>query len=118
MPTDLLYVISKRVAEGLGVTDDNAPIQKDRSGNTLYDIKNKYIVVLPSSESIKKYMEKEVLPYKPGSKAFFEETRSKGKIKTEPKSFFAMFLQTRTASNIRTDFRTVLAVGKGIRTIS
>ena len=89
MPTDLLYVISKRVAEGLGVTDDNAPIQKDRSGNTLYDIKNKYIVVLPSSESIKKYMEKEVLPYKPGSKAFFEETRSKGKIKTGAKILFS-----------------------------
>lgn len=89
LPTDLLYVISKRVAEGLGVTDDNAPIQKDRSGNTLYDVKNKYIVVLPSSESIKKYMEKEVLPYKPGSKAFFEETRSKGKIKTGAKILFS-----------------------------
>ena len=68
-----LKKISEKIIDGLSVIDKTAPIQKDRKSNTKYDKTTKIIELVPITMDIQTYMEKEVLPFIPDAKAFFEE---------------------------------------------
>lgn len=62
-----------KIANGLSEMDKSAEIQKDRKGNILYDKDTKDTEIIPFEEDIDDYMEREVLPYVPDAKAFWEE---------------------------------------------
>lgn len=65
-----------KIAEGLSVMDKSAEIQRDKKGNIIYDKETKDTEIVRFEEDIKDYMEREVLPYIPDGKAFFEENLS------------------------------------------
>lgn len=62
-----------KIADGLSVVDKSAEIQRDRKGDVLYDKETKEAEIVKWGESIEDYMAREVLPYIPDAKAFFEE---------------------------------------------
>lgn len=62
-----------KIADGLSVMDKNAKIQRDKKGNILYDKASKDVEFVKYQESIDTFMAREVLPYIPDAKAFFEE---------------------------------------------
>ena len=62
-----------KVIDGLGKMDKTAVIQKDKKGNIIYDKATKDIEIVKYAEDIDDYMAREVLPYVPDAKAFFEE---------------------------------------------
>lgn len=62
-----------KIADGLSVMDKNAKIQRDKKGNILYDKASKDVELVKYQESIDTFMAREVLPYIPDAKAFFEE---------------------------------------------
>lgn len=62
-----------KVIDGLGKMDKTAVIQKDKKGNIIYDKATKDIEIVNYTEDIDDYMAREVLPYVPDAKAFFEE---------------------------------------------
>lgn len=68
-----------KIADGLSLMDKSAEIQRDRKGNTIYDTATKDVERVPAEEDITEYMQREVLPYIPDAKAFFEEDLSKKK---------------------------------------
>lgn len=80
----LLKKLVDKIMDGLSVMDKNAEIQKDKNGNILYDKSTKDIELVPFNMDIQDYMKKEVYPYLPDAKAFFEENlgRKKPVIKT------------------------------------
>lgn len=65
-------IISK-IAYGLSEMDKSAEIQKDKKGNIIYDKDSKDIELVAYEEDIQDYMDREVIPYVPDAKAFFEE---------------------------------------------
>lgn len=69
----------EEIMDGLSVMDKEAEIQKDKKGNILYDKETKDTENVCIEESIDDYMEREVLPFVPDAKAFFEEDISKKK---------------------------------------
>ena len=62
-----------KVIDGLGKMDKSAIIQKDKKGNIIYDKATKDIEIVKYTENIDDYMAREVLPYVPDARAFFEE---------------------------------------------
>ncbi len=62
-----------KIADGLSVMDKSAQIQCDKKGNIIYDKASKDTEYVKYRESIEEYMQREVLPYIPDAKAFFEE---------------------------------------------
>lgn len=62
-----------KIAYGLSEMDKTAEIQKDKKGNIIYDKESKDVELIKFEENIDQYMEREVLPYVPDAKAFFEE---------------------------------------------
>ena len=62
-----------KVIDGLGKMDKSAVIQKDKKGNIIYDKATKDIELVKYTENIDDYMAREVLPYVPDARAFFEE---------------------------------------------
>ena len=68
--------IVDKLVNGLSVIDKKADIQKDKTGNILYDTVTKDIEIVPYNVNIEDYMEKEVLPHVPDAKWFFEENLS------------------------------------------
>ena len=62
-----------KIADGLSVMDKKAKIQRDKKGNILYDKASKDVEFVKYQESIDTFMAREVLPYIPDAKAFFEE---------------------------------------------
>ncbi len=63
----------EKIADGLSIMDKNAKIQRDRKGNIIYDKETKDSEIVKIEEDIDTYMTREVLPYIPDAKAFFEE---------------------------------------------
>lgn len=63
----------EKIADGLSVMDKKADIQKDKKGNIIYDKTTKDTEIVKYQESIEDYMAREVLPYVPDAKWFFEE---------------------------------------------
>ncbi len=76
--------IFDKISEKLGVMDKKANIQKDKKGNILYDKDTKDTENVKIDDNVEEYMKKEVLPYVPDAKWFFEEdlTKKKPIIKT------------------------------------
>lgn len=65
--------IIKNIISGLSIMDKNANIHKDKKGNIIYDADSKDVEMVSFKEDIKDYMKREVLPYIPDAKAFFDE---------------------------------------------
>ena len=63
----------EKIADGLSIMDKNAKIQRNRKGNIIYDKETKDSEIVKWEENIDEYMAREVLPYIPDAKAFFEE---------------------------------------------
>lgn len=63
----------EKISDGLSIMDKNAKIQKDKKGNIIYDKETKDSEIVKIEENIDTYMAREVLPYIPDAKAFFEE---------------------------------------------
>ncbi len=94
-----------KIADGLSVMDKDAEIQKDRKNNIIYDKATKDTEIVKYEDNIEDYMEKEVLPFIPDAKWFFEENMSKKTptIKTGAEIPFTRFFykyQQPEASNI------------------
>ena len=68
-----------KIIDGLSKMDKNAEIQKDKRGNLKYDKDTSDTEIVNIETNIDDYMEKEVLPFVPDAKAFFEEDVSKKK---------------------------------------
>lgn len=62
-----------KISDGLSEMDKTAEIQRDTKGNIIYDKNSKDTELVRYEEDIQNYMEREVLPYIPDAKAFFEE---------------------------------------------
>lgn len=71
-------LISK-IMDGLSQMDKKAEIQHDRKGNIVYDKETADTEIVNIDENIDDYMKKEVLPFVPDAKAFFEEDLGKKK---------------------------------------
>ena len=69
----------EKIAEGLSVMDKSAEIHRDKKGNIIYDSETKDIEIVRFDEDIDTFMQREVIPYIPDAKAFFEEDMSKKK---------------------------------------
>lgn len=66
-----------RIVDGLSVHDERGELQVDRKGNPLWDKETKDTEIVKETESVEEYMAREVTPYVPDAKWFFEEDRSK-----------------------------------------
>lgn len=62
-----------RIADGLSEMDKTAEIQCDKKGNIIYDKETKDTEIVKYTEDIETYMAREVLPYVPDTKWFWEE---------------------------------------------
>lgn len=62
-----------KVVDGLSLMDKTAEIHRDKKGQIIYDKESKDIELVKYKVNIDDYMAKEVLPYVPDAKAFFEE---------------------------------------------
>lgn len=71
--------ILNKVMEGLSKMDKHAEIQKDKEGKIKYDKSTSDTELVNVKTNIDDYMEKEVLPFVPDAKAFFEEDLGKKK---------------------------------------
>lgn len=68
-----------KVIDGLSKMDKTAEIHKDKKGNILYDKSTEDTEIVNINTSIDDYMAKEVLPFVPDAKAFFNEDLGKKK---------------------------------------
>ena len=62
-----------RIADGLSEMDKTAEIQFDKKGNIIYDKETRDTEIVKYTEDIQTYMAREVLPYVPDAKWFWEE---------------------------------------------
>ena len=62
-----------RIADGLSEMDKAAQIQRDKKGNVIYDKETRDTEIVKYTEDIETYMAREVLPYVPDAKWFWEE---------------------------------------------
>ncbi|MCD8309259.1 MAG: type I restriction-modification system subunit M, partial [Clostridia bacterium] len=63
----------ERIADGLSVMDKTAQIQRDKKGNIIYDKETRDTEIVKYTDDIESYMQREVLPYVPDAKWFWEE---------------------------------------------
>lgn len=68
-----------KIMDGLSKMDKNAEIQKDKKGSIKYDKDTSDTEIVNIKTNIDDYMKKEVLPFVPDAKAFFEEDAGKRK---------------------------------------
>lgn len=73
---DLDKKLIEKIAHGLSEMDKSAEIQRDKHGEIIYDKESKDIEIVKYNENIDDYMQREVLPYLPDAKAFWEENLS------------------------------------------
>lgn len=65
--------LTERIADGLSEIDKTAEIQRDKKGNIIYDKETRDTEIVKYTEDIETYMAREVLPYVPDAKWFWEE---------------------------------------------
>ena len=65
--------LTERIADGLSEMDKTAEIQRDKKGNIIYDKETRDTEIVKYTEDIETYMAREVLPYVPDVKWFWEE---------------------------------------------
>lgn len=108
----------EKIMDGLSQMDKDAEIQKDRKGNIIYDKKTKDTETVKLTEDVDEYMKREVLPFVPDAKWFFEEDLSKKKpvIKTGAEvpftRFFYKYQKTEPLDQIRGEFLKLAAEGE------
>lgn len=66
-----------KIEDGLSVMDKLAEVQRDKTGNVIYDKTTKDSEIVKYDESIEEYMDREVLPHVPDAKWFWEEDLTK-----------------------------------------
>ncbi len=99
-----------KIADGLSVMDKEAVVQTDKKGNIIYDKSTKDTELVKFEESIDSYMAREVWPYIPDAKAFFEEDLQKKKpiIKTGAEipftRYFYKYQQPATTIDLQNEF--------------
>jgi len=99
-----------KIADGLSMMDKTAKIQKDAKGNILYDKETKDVEFVKYEEDIDTYMNREVLPYVPDAKAFFEEKlyAKKPVIKTGAEipftRYFYKYPQIQSSDDLKQEF--------------
>lgn len=74
--SDLDNRLIEKIIDGLSQMDKNAKVHLDKNGNIVYDKESKDIEIVKITETIEEYMEREVKPYVPDAKWFFEENIS------------------------------------------
>ena len=100
----------EKIADGLSVMDKSAEIHRDKKGNIIYDTDTKDVEIIRFDEDIDTYMQREVIPYVPDAKAFFEEDMSKKKpvIKTGAEipftRYFYKYFRSEDSSVLRAQF--------------
>ena len=65
--------LTERIADGLSEPDKTAEIQRDKKGNIIYDKETRDTEIVKYTDDIETYMAREVLPYVPDAKWFWEE---------------------------------------------
>lgn len=70
---DVTTAVRNKIVEALSERDEDAPIQKDRHGNVVYDKSTKDAERVPMLENVEEYMEREVYPYVSDAHVTFEE---------------------------------------------
>lgn len=65
--------LTERIADGLSEMDKTAEIQRDKKDNIIYDKETRDTEIVKYTEDIETYMAREVLPYVPDAKWFWEE---------------------------------------------
>lgn len=68
-----------KIADAFGKMDKTADIVYDKKGNVVYDKATKDVETIKGGEDVDEYMAREVLPYVPDAKWFFEEDLGKKK---------------------------------------
>lgn len=68
-----------KIADTFGKMDKTADIVYDKKGNVVYDKATKDVETIKGGENVDEYMAREVLPYVPDAKWFFEENLGKKK---------------------------------------
>lgn len=68
-----------KLADAFGEMDKTADIVYDKKGNVVYDKATKDVETIKGGENVDEYMAREVLPYVPDAKWFFEEDLGKKK---------------------------------------
>ena len=71
--------LMKKIIDGLSQMDKSAEIQTNKKGDVIYDRDTADTEIVNIRTSIEQYMNKEVLPFVPDAKAFFEEDLGKKK---------------------------------------
>lgn len=66
-----------KIEDGLSAMDKLAELQRDKTGNVIYDKTTKDSEIVKYDESIEEYMDREVLPHVPDAKWFWEEDLTK-----------------------------------------
>lgn len=66
-----------KIEDGLSAMDKLAEVQRDKTGNVIYDKTTKDSEIVKYDESIEEYMDREVLPHVPDAKWFWEEDLTK-----------------------------------------
>ena len=81
---DVTAALRAKIAAALSERDEDAPIQKDRRGNVIYDGDTKDTERVPMLVDVDEYMEREVHPYVKDAHVTFDEdlTKKKPVIKT------------------------------------
>lgn len=70
---DLTTSVRNKILSALSERDEDAPIQKDRRGNVIYDKDTKDTERVPLLADVDAYMEREVYPYVPEAHVTFDE---------------------------------------------
>lgn len=84
MGCDVTAALRTKIAAALSERDEDAPIQKDRRGNVIYDGDTKDTERVPMLADVDEYMEREVHPYVKDAHVTFDEdlTKKRPVIKT------------------------------------
>lgn len=102
-----------KIATGLSEMDKKAEVQKDKKGNIIYDKDTKDTEIVKWEETIDDYMKREVLPYLPDAKAFWEEDlgAKNPKIKTGAEipftRYFYKYKQPESSESLLEQFSTI-----------
>lgn len=114
---DVEKKLFEKILDGLSTMDKEAEVQRDRKGNVIYDKETKDSETVKLTEDVDDYMNREVLPFVPDAKWFFEEDLSKKKpvIKTGAEipftRFFYKYQKTEPLDQIREEFLKLAAEG-------
>lgn len=110
----------RKIMDGLSKMDKDAEVQKDRKGNVRYDSETRDTERVKMTEDVETYMEREVLPFVPDAKWFFEEDLSKKSpvIRTGAEipftRYFYQYQKTAPLEQLESEFQMLAAQGDAL----